>query len=69
MIKLTPLQQADLIDELRDFLEPVPGGWGQRGATRVHLDRATPDRLRPAMQLAYRNLAEEPSRRSRKGRA
>ena len=36
---------------------PVKGGWGLRGATNVRLGAATAATLRPALEVAWRNVA------------
>ena len=35
----------------------MPGGWGRRGATYVHLGPATKKVVRPALLAAWRNVA------------
>ena len=35
MVKLTPEQQAVLVEAEPDIFRPVPGGWGKGGATNV----------------------------------
>jgi hypothetical protein len=36
---------------------PVPGGWGRRGATHIHLAAANEATLRSAFTMAWRRLA------------
>jgi hypothetical protein len=57
MVKLTPEQQEGVIDASPDVFVPVKGGWGRGGATNVRLAAATAATLRPALQLAWRNVA------------
>jgi hypothetical protein len=57
MVKLTPDQQEEFVREDPAVFEPVPGGWGRRGSTRVRLERATEETLRPALAAAWRNTA------------
>ena len=57
MVKLTPPQQADFIRFQPDVFEPVPGGWGRRGCTKVCLRTATEATVRPALVAAWRNTA------------
>ncbi len=57
MVKLTPEQQGLLMQAEPDVFSPVPGGWGRRGATIVHLEAATLVVLRPALAQAWRNVA------------
>ena len=63
MVKLTPPQQAEWVAAHGDVFRPVPGGWGEQGATHVLLARATEGVVRPALFAAWRNAA--PSRLAR----
>lgn len=56
-VKLRPDQQAAAVKADPDAFEPVPGGWGRQGYTRVFLSAATPAALRPALANAWRNTA------------
>jgi hypothetical protein len=57
MVKLTPLQQAQFMRAYPAAFAPVSGGWGQRGATRVLLRKATMAAVRSALFEAWRNTA------------
>jgi hypothetical protein len=57
MVKLTPEQQAWVVQEEPDVFVPVPGGWGRRGCTNVRLKAATRDILRPVLADAWRGVA------------
>jgi len=57
MVKLTPRQQAEFIKEHPQSFEPVSGGWGQRGATKVLLKTATKSAVAPALIAAWQNIA------------
>jgi hypothetical protein len=57
MVKLTPEQQEGFVDKWPKVFVPVKGGWGLRGATNVRLAAATPAALRPALEVAWRNVA------------
>ena len=57
MVKLTREQQAMFVRSHSGMFQPVKGGWGQRGATRVILSAAKKNRVREALQLAWRNTA------------
>jgi hypothetical protein len=57
MVKLTPPQQADFIRAKPKMFEPVSGGWGQRGATKVLLKTATKTAVTPALVAAWKNTA------------
>src|SRR5262245_58790304 len=57
MVKLTPEQQAAIVDAEPTVFVPVKGGWGRRGATNVRLQTATARALAPALEIAWRNVA------------
>jgi hypothetical protein len=59
MVKLTPAQQEDFVAREPRVFQPVPGGWGQQGATHVRLAiaGATEHVVRPALIAAWRNAA------------
>ena len=57
MVKLDPSQQARFVAEGPDVFQPIPGGWGERGATRVCLEAATERPVRAALLAAWRNTA------------
>jgi len=57
VLKLSPDQQQLLMETAPGLFEPVKGSWGQKGWTRVVLDRADADTVRHAMNLAWRSVA------------
>lgn len=57
MVKLTPEQQEQFVEDEPDVFVPVKGGWGRKGATGVNLDSASEKTVRPAMIAAWRNVA------------
>ena len=57
MIKLTPAQQAELVESAPRVFAPVPGGWGRQGSTHVKLRAATEKILQPALLTAWTNIA------------
>src|SRR5688500_19890303 len=57
MVKLTPAQQADVVAREPRLFQPVPGGWGDQGATHVRLSGATEQVVRPVLLAAWRNAA------------
>src|ERR1700760_1875024 len=61
MVKLTVEQQAMLVEAEPEIFRPVPGGWGQRGATNVRLAKADTRTLQSALGLAWGNIAPKPS--------
>ncbi len=57
MVKLTPDQQAVLIDAEPEMFRPVPGAWGRSGSTNVKLAKIDQVTLRSALAMAWRNVA------------
>ncbi len=57
MVKLTPEQQHVLIAAKPRLFQPVPGGWGVKGATQVRLAAASLPSVRNAMLSAWQNVA------------
>lgn len=57
MVKLTPDQQAEFIQQYPKTFEPISGGWGAKGATRVILPKANTTAVRLALAAAWRNTA------------
>ena len=59
MVQLTPEEQRERVRTEPAVFEPVPGGWGRRGATRVILKSARAPGVRAALFAAWRNRAPE----------
>jgi hypothetical protein len=57
MVKLTPEQQAELMEAEPEAFEPVKGAWGVKGATKVNLDAAREPGVVRALEAAWRNTA------------
>jgi hypothetical protein len=57
MVKFTPKQQGVFVRTEGDVFEPIPGGWGLRGATQIHLKAASESSVRQALTLAWHNVA------------
>jgi hypothetical protein len=53
-VKLTPEQQAALVEEMPEVFVPIPGGWGRTGMTHVRLAAATKDVLAGALYAAWK---------------
>jgi hypothetical protein len=66
VLLLTPEQQAGMVEDAPEIFSPVPGGWGQKGSTRVRLAKVTADILEAALNTAWRRKA--PKRLLRTGR-
>ena len=57
MVKLTLDQRDAFVGASPAGFSPVPGGWGERGATRVLLAKAPADLVEEALLAAWRNAA------------
>jgi hypothetical protein len=57
MVKLTPEQQTEFVRDEPSVFQPVKGGWGRRGATKVNLPEALEVTVREALTAAWRNVA------------
>jgi hypothetical protein len=60
MVKLTPEQQAIVVDAEPDTFRPVPGGWGKHGNTNVRLAKTDSATLKSVLAMAWQNLAPKP---------
>jgi hypothetical protein len=60
MVKLTPDQQAMLIDVAPKVFKPSAGAWGLRGYTSVHLPDADTATIKHALRLAWQGFAKAP---------
>jgi len=68
MVKLTPEQQRDFLEEAPEDFVPCAGAWGRGGATNVRLESAQPKLVKSAMKLAVDNLlAKARPKANRKG--
>jgi hypothetical protein len=57
MVKLAPDEQEAFVEALPAIFSAVPGGWGRRGATRLHLEASTKAIARDGLTMAWRHLA------------
>ena len=57
VLKLTPDQQAMVIETDPGLCAPVAGGWGQKGWTSIYFDGADGERVRDLIGTAWRNVA------------
>jgi hypothetical protein len=60
VLLLSPEQQAGMIEDAPEVFSPVKGGWGLKGATRIHLTAASADILAGALRTAW--LRKAPKR-------
>ncbi|MFI5456590.1 MAG: MmcQ/YjbR family DNA-binding protein [Isosphaerales bacterium] len=59
VVMLTPEQQKSVTEAEPAVFEPVPGGWGRKGATSVNLQHAGKAAVRGALLMAWHNKAPE----------
>ena len=57
MVKLDPEQQQDFVETEPNAFEPVTGGWGLKGATKINLKAAHEPGVVRALDAAWRNTA------------
>ena len=57
MVKLTPAEQAILLEAAPGAFKPCAGAWGQRGYTEVDLSKADRAAVEEAIVEAWRNTA------------
>ena len=57
VVKLTPEQQRSFVRAKPGVFAPVTGDWGRRGGTTVRLASASNSTLRPALFVAWLNVA------------
>ena len=57
VLLLTPDQQAGMVQDAPEIFSPVPGGWGEKGATRVSLTKVPADILEAALRVAWSRKA------------
>ena len=66
MLQLPLVEQSVFCSYGEVVFFPVPGGWGQKGATFVDLGKVRKDMLKDALKVAYERLAAPPGKGSRK---
>src|SRR5436305_82504 len=64
VLLLTPEQQAGMVADAPEIFSPVPGGWGRKGSTRLHLESATADILQSALRVAWQQRVAMNRRRA-----
>lgn len=57
VLKLTPQLQASLLREHPAIFERCSGAWGERGYTKVLLEKARPALVTPLMRESWRLVA------------
>jgi hypothetical protein len=56
MVKLTPAEQHDFMEQSPQAFKPCSGAWGERGYTNVHLPSIKTETLRSALTAAAENV-------------
>ena len=56
MLKLSPVSQSVFCAFDTNIFYPVPGGWGQKGATFVNLSAVPEDMFNDELETAYKEL-------------
>ncbi len=59
VLLLSPEEQTHYLAAEPAGFSSVPGGWGRKGSTRVHLDNVTGVILREAMTAAWKKRASK----------
>ena len=57
VVLLSPEAQTMFVETEPNIFEPVPGGWGRRGSTRISLATVDPITLRSVLLAAWRKAA------------
>jgi hypothetical protein len=57
MVKLRPSQQREFVQADPESFVAVKGAWGRRGSTNVRLRVTTAKTLKPALDVAWGNVA------------
>jgi len=57
VVMITREQQKSVTEAEPAVFEPVPGGWGQKGSTSVHLEHADEETVRGALLMAWHSKA------------
>jgi hypothetical protein len=68
MVKLSPEQQEQFIDDHPAVFTPESGAWGRAGCTRVRLDAADEEMVGEAMTLAWQEATSKAKRQNAKGK-
>ena len=65
-LMLDPEQQAAFVEELPEVFLPIPGGWGENGATHIRLAKANEDVLSGALHTAWKRRVDKNAKTDRK---
>ena len=64
MVKLTPDQQRDAVQQAPAAFTPEAGAWGLQGCTAVQLNAVDEEALGEALTLAWQNAVNKTTRRA-----
>jgi hypothetical protein len=64
MVKLTPDQQQQFMQDDPEMFSPESGAWGKAGSTRVHLAVADEETIGKALTFAWQNTPKKTKRSS-----
>ena len=65
MVRLTPEQQKELVRAAPESFRPAAGAWGRSGSTIVLLSAIDMASIRPVLQAAWENIANDLARKIR----
>ena len=69
MVRLTPLQQLQYVEDEPDVFVPVPGAWGAYGATNIRLKKASRTIVSDALHAAWNNAtSKKPAKAKGRGK-
>ena len=68
MVRLTPEQQKELVRAASESFRPATGAWGRSGSTIVLLSTIDVTSIRPVLQAAWENIANDLARKIRRRR-
>ena len=57
MVKLLPDQQSYFVEREPASFLPASGNWGRKGSTNVRLKAPSAQRVQPALEAAWKNVA------------
>ena len=67
--KLTPEQQAELIERAPEVFVPAAGAWGRGGSTMIVLAKADAEIVGEALTLAWKRVSAGPAARPKRAKA
>lgn len=63
MVKLPAEEQHRLIEAMPETFKPAAGAWGRQGSTLVRLNKAKPQVMTYALEMAWRLAQAKPARK------